>query len=116
MSVKVFANAKLLALAAGLLIGAPLESSAALPGAAKAAPAIRLQAGTFRPGLGERPTLPPGLSVAGYAEGQTGYYIVQFSGPVRSDWKAELEAAGAELLHYVPDFAFKVRNMISIPI
>lgn len=38
-----------------------------------------------------------------------GYYLVQFSGPVREEWKQELTAAGAEILAYVPDYAFKVR-------
>jgi serine protease AprX len=78
------------------------------PAAADAA-AIRLKTATFRPAAGEAPELPPGLVVAAYAEGQRGYYLVQFSGPVDAAWKAAVEAEGAELLEYVPDFAFKVR-------
>ncbi|MEN6372821.1 MAG: S8 family serine peptidase [Armatimonadota bacterium] len=37
------------------------------------------------------------------------YYIVQFQGPIEASWKAEAEAAGAEILDYTPDFAFVVR-------
>ena len=43
-----------------LLAGLVLPTSLAAP----AAPPIRLQAGTFRPGLGEKPDIPPGLMVA----------------------------------------------------
>jgi len=42
-------------------------------------------------------------------EGERGTWLVQFSGPVRSTWKDALAATGADLLEYVPDFAFKVR-------
>jgi serine protease AprX len=69
---------------------------------------IHLKAATFDPVLGE-PDLPPGLTVAGYAAGTRGYYLVQFNGPVQREWKAALEAAGAQILDYIPDFAFKVR-------
>jgi hypothetical protein len=47
--------------------------------------------------------------IGGYAAGQRGYFIVQFAGPVMDAWKAQAAAAGAELLDYVPDFAFKAR-------
>src|SRR5262245_13362687 len=70
---------------------------------------IHLKASTFTPARGERPDVPPGLTIAGYAAGQRGYFIVQFAGPVMDAWKAQVAAAGAELLDYVPDFAFKVR-------
>ena len=75
---------------------------------AEAAP-IRLKAANFTPALGERPAIPPGLAIAGYAQGQRGYYLVQFTGPVQQAWKDGVTAAGAELLDYIPDFAFKVR-------
>ena len=70
---------------------------------------IRLKAATFTPAQGEQPAMPPGLSIAGYAAGQRGYFIVQFAGPVMEAWKAQAAAAGAELLEYIPEFAFKVR-------
>lgn len=37
------------------------------------------------------------------------YYIVQFQGPIEDSWKAEAAAVGAELLDYIPDFAFVAR-------
>jgi len=72
-------------------------------------PPIRLRAATFVPGRGEAPAIPAGLTIAGYAAGQRGYYIVQFHGPVEQAWKDQVTATGAELLDYVPEFAFKVR-------
>jgi hypothetical protein len=70
---------------------------------------IRLKAATFTPASGEQPEVPPGLMIAGYAAGQRGYFIVQFAGPVMDAWKAQAAAAGAELLDYLPEFAFKAR-------
>ncbi|MFN2134365.1 MAG: S8 family serine peptidase, partial [Candidatus Promineifilaceae bacterium] len=78
---------------------------AAQPGAAP----IRLQAATFVPAAGDLPNIPPGLAISGYAQGANGYYIVQFSGPVQEAWKAQAAGAGADLLGYIPDFAFKAR-------
>jgi len=70
---------------------------------------IRLKAATFTPGRGEQPNIPPGLTIAGYAANQRGYYLVQFEGPVLESWKSDLAGAGVDILDYVPDFAFKVR-------
>ena len=70
---------------------------------------IRLKAATFTPAAGEQPPIPPGLTIAGYGAAERGYYLVQFSGPVLEAWKASVAAAGAELLDYVPEFAFKAR-------
>ena len=44
-----------------------------------------------------------------FAAGSQKYFIVQFSGPIQDSWKDSLTAEGAEILAYVPDFAFKVR-------
>jgi subtilisin family serine protease len=71
--------------------------------------AIRLKGATFVPGSGQLPALAPGLTSAGPAAGQRGYYLVQFHGPVQQAWKDELAGQGIELLDYVPDYAFKVR-------
>jgi serine protease AprX len=71
--------------------------------------AINLKAGRFVPTRGESPAVKPGLAVGRYGEGQRGYYLVQFNGPVEKNWRDEAAAAGAELLEYIPDFAFKVR-------
>ncbi|MDH3308539.1 MAG: S8 family serine peptidase, partial [Acidimicrobiia bacterium] len=76
---------------------------------AKQAPPVQLKAATFRPALSEEPDLPPGLTIAGYAVGQRGYYIVQAASPIDAAWKASVTQTGAELLGYIPDFAFKVR-------
>ncbi len=41
--------------------------------------------------------------------GSQKYFVVQFAGPIEESWKAEVTAEGAEILDYIPDFAFKVR-------
>ncbi len=38
-----------------------------------------------------------------------GHYLVQFDGPVQEHWKGLLTAGGAQILAYVPDFAYAVR-------
>ena len=43
------------------------------------------------------------------AAGSQKYFIVQFTGPVQQSWKDAVSAEGAEILAYIPDFAFKVR-------
>jgi len=70
---------------------------------------IRLKVATFRPGLGERPNIPPGLTIPEPEPGKTGYYLVQFTGPIQTAWKDALTNLGAEILEYIPEFAFKVR-------
>jgi hypothetical protein len=40
--------------------------------------------------------------------GQT-YFVVQFAGPIQESWKQAVNAEGAQVLDYMPDFAFKVR-------
>ncbi len=81
----------------------------AVPTTQTSTPTIKLRVGTLTPGVEE--TLPgmEGLTIAGYAPGQAGYYIVQFKGAVQAGWTAQLAAAGAQVLEYLPDFAFKVR-------
>lgn len=71
---------------------------------------IRLKTGTFIPTVdGQSLSLPENLTVDGFARGEQGYFIVQFQGPVQQAWKDKVTAAGAELLGYIPEFAFKVR-------
>ncbi len=106
MPKKLLTLASVMVLAAGLVFpaaGAAAQNPEA-PGAA-----VRLKAGTFNPAGGESLSIPPGLAIAGYAAGSDGYYIVQFAGPVQQAWKDAATAAGAELLDYLPDFAFKAR-------
>ncbi|NIQ91954.1 MAG: S8 family serine peptidase, partial [Deltaproteobacteria bacterium] len=100
----VFASAFLLL----FLLVAPNFVLADPPLKSMAAP-IRLKAMQFTPITGERPPIPPGLAVSQYLAGTQGYYLVQFNGPVLPANKDELSATGAEILHYVPDFAFKVK-------
>jgi len=103
---KLFLTVTTLAL---LLILLASAGSSARVTAQTPAPPIRLKAVTFTPALGEKPDIPPGLSLARYAQGQQGYYIVQFQGAVQQSWRDAVTATGAELLSYIPDFAFKVR-------
>lgn len=100
----------------GALIAALATGSATVPLTAQQDPPatrgrapIRLRTATFTPARGDQPNIPPGLAISGYAPNQRGYYLVQFEGPILDSWKAEVIAAGADILDYVPDFAFKVR-------
>ncbi len=70
---------------------------------------VRLRATTFTPTRGESPAVRADLMSPGFGPDQQGYYIVQFQGPILPAWKAGLTAGAAEILEYVPDFAFKVR-------
>lgn len=92
-----------------LVLFSAVPIQAGPPPGKQAAP-IRLQGvPTFMPGRGEVPVIPPGLAIAGYAQSQAGYYIVQSHGAIQEAWKYEIAALGAEFLDYIPDFAFKVR-------
>ena len=44
-----------------------------------------------------------------YGQEETGYYVVQFDGPVQAAWKKGLREAGADLFDYIPQYAFIVR-------
>ena len=67
--------------------------------------AIYLKSGTVSPSAANEIS---GSSAAG-AVG-SGYYIVVFKGPVTENDKAELSQFGAELLEYLPDYAFLVKT------
>ena len=47
--------------------------------------------------------------IQAYEKEETGYYIVQFDGPVENSWKEALKDTGADIFDYIPDFAFIVR-------
>jgi hypothetical protein len=82
----------------------------AMPGAQPPAPpGLYLKSGNFAPGAGQQPAIPPGLAIAGYNAQQRGYYIVQFAGPILQEWRDALTATGADVVAYLPDFAYKVR-------
>ena len=78
-----------------------LGSMAMAPAARSDAP-VYLKGGSFVP------------SQSQFAAGSQKYFIVQFAGPVQQSWKDAVSAEGAEVLDYIPDFAFKVRMNPSI--
>lgn len=58
------------------------------------------------------PTQDNSISATPMPEAMTqtrGYYLVQFRGAVHDAWKQQLTDAGAEIVAYIPDFAYKVR-------
>ena len=55
------------------------------------------------------PALPQELTLKGYLTDETGYYILQFKGPVLEKWKEAVISAGAKIFDYIPQFAFLVR-------
>ncbi|MEZ4709405.1 MAG: S8 family serine peptidase [Caldilineaceae bacterium] len=76
---------------------------------AQAGPALKLKAVTYYPSQGEALVVAADLLIADYAPGQRGYYIVQFNAPIEKAWQDALAATGAEVLQYLPDYAYKVR-------
>jgi hypothetical protein len=62
----------------------------------------------FDPLQGE-PWIAPELRAAEPRPGETGYYLVQLTGPVYKHQKTALRAAGAELWDYIPEYAFITR-------
>ncbi len=80
------------------LLGLALESTHAR--------VVDLEAYRFDAAIGE-PVLPANLTVApGGAD--YGYFIVQTNTPIAAAWRGSLEAAGATIYGYVPEFAFLV--------
>ena len=93
-----------------LLILVIAGSAASAPGplAQTPAPELKLRVGTFVPAEQEELALPDTLRMAPYPRGISGYYIVQFRGPVQEAWKNGVRKAGGEILEYIPDYAYKV--------
>lgn len=60
------------------------------------------------------PSLPRALTINGYQDGQPGYYIIQFSGPIQEAWKRDLADRGVKFLWYLPNYAFVVRMVPSL--
>jgi hypothetical protein len=71
---------------------------------------IHLAIGAFDP-LSQTgpPPLSHELTLERYPEEETGYYILQFKGPVSKQWKDAVAATGAAIFDYIPQFAFLVR-------
>ena len=80
-----------------------LLGSMAMAPAARSDESVHLKSGAFVPRQSQFA-----------AQGSQKYYIVQFAGPIQQSWKDALSAEGAEVLDYIPDFAFKVRMNPSI--
>ena len=89
-----------------LLLGT--TALAAGPAQQETLPTVHLAGSPGDPSA-DTPDAPPGLTISEYAPGQRGYYVVQFRGPIEQAWKEEMAALGADVLDYIPDFAFKVR-------
>jgi len=71
---------------------------------------IQLAIGSFDPLIKAGPVeLRRDLTIQAYPEGEAGYYILQFRGPVLQQWKKELVAAGVLIFDYIPQFAFLVK-------
>lgn len=71
---------------------------------------IYLAVGSFDPLRQTSPVqLPQELTLQRYPEDGTGYYILQFKGPVLQRWKEEVASAGVEIFDYIPQFAFLVK-------
>ncbi len=66
-----------------------------------------VQGYTFDP-LEKSPVLPPGFAAPRFS-GEYSYCMIQFPGPIRPEWKRAVERRGAELLWYVPRYAFVAR-------
>lgn len=69
---------------------------------------IRLQQAVFDP-LQSMPELPAGLGKPSRGTAEKGYYLLQFHGPIRPEWRDEIERRGGEIMDYVADFAYLVR-------
>ncbi|MCX8155213.1 MAG: S8 family serine peptidase [Verrucomicrobiae bacterium] len=66
----------------------------------------------------ERITPPPKAASGGLMAAMpvNGLYLVQFTGPLQPEWRAELAALGVELLWHVPEDAFVARLVnVSLP-
>jgi hypothetical protein len=74
---------------------------------------IRFAAGEFDPLMESGPDrLAERSATKTFAQGEKGYYIVQFDGPIRTRQKKKLEIRGVRVLDYLPDFAFIVKRSI----
>lgn len=77
-----------------------------VPGTAQAR-VVNLEAYWFDTAIGE-PVLPAELTVAPGDHAGHGYFIVQTTGPITDAWRESLEAAGATIYGYLPEFALLV--------
>lgn len=93
--------------AAAASLGAALSVPAAH--AAPSGPLIRLITGDFYPQPSKAAPSVPGLDAKAVGDNEATSYLVQFTGPVQAQWVGSLQAAGAQIVEYLPDFAFRVQ-------
>jgi subtilisin family serine protease len=72
-------------------------------------PFLRLGYGVFDP-LVDTPLVPAALQAPPDSAGAYTYHIVQFSEPIQPAWRDALVAQGAEIMDYIPDYAYLVRT------
>lgn len=90
------------------LIAVLASPALAAPAANDPGPMIHLQAGSFDPLAGGPPDVPASLQAEPAKDGIS-YVLVQFQGPIEQSWPEDLRNLGAELLEYIPDYAYVVR-------
>lgn len=91
-----------------VLFAVLLVQSAALFAQATESMEIRLQQAHFDP-VQQQAQIPAELRTNAPLRSGNDYYLVQFNGPIQKDWRRNLEAMGADVIDYVPDFAYIVR-------
>jgi len=57
----------------------------------------------------EAPDISGGLRLMGLSRENQAYYIVQFVGPIKEEWKTRVKNAGGKFFDYLPNNAFIVR-------
>jgi hypothetical protein len=62
---------------------------------------------------GGAPTVPTDLAARPARGEQRGYFLAQFLGPITDDHRLRAAETGAELLDYVPNYAFIVRGTVA---
>ena len=102
----------ILLITVALIIATVLTSAG--PVTADDGPMIYLARATFDP-LVEEPAFDGPLAALRDAAPDSDVFLLQFNGPVEDAWQGEIEAAGVELLSYIPDHAFVVRSSTLSP-
>lgn len=85
------------------------QAKISVPVEAKASPKIFFSNGYQIDAMAGEPKLPEDLKYGQPKADETTYYIVQFNGPIQESWRKGLEQEGAEIMFYMPDYAFVVR-------
>ncbi|MCK5551809.1 MAG: S8 family serine peptidase, partial [Deltaproteobacteria bacterium] len=69
---------------------------------------IHLRTGTIDTSQ-EAPGISGGLRLMGLSREDEAYYIVQFTGPIREEWKTKVKNVGGKFFDYLPNNAFIVK-------